>query len=208
MAAMNPRFAVLLFCAALASAACARATTVFPGTRATTDFPGSCGDDTVKFDVKTEKSQLPAAPPVAGKAQIVFIEKGGSLKSELIRYAIDGAWVGANKGDSYFRVTVEPGIHRICSELQAKDGRSGGSIQLAMLSVKPGKIYYIETATGESGVGGGYFPPTTGPGLTGSGGGAIYSGGLNSFCTLTQLDEVTGEHRVRHWKLSTWNTNK
>ena len=41
--------------------------------RATT-LPDACGDDKIKFDVKTEKSKTAPLPPAAGKAQIVFID--------------------------------------------------------------------------------------------------------------------------------------
>ena len=37
------------------------------------NLPESCGDDKVKFDVKTESNRPAPAPPTGGMAQIVLI---------------------------------------------------------------------------------------------------------------------------------------
>ena len=36
-----------------------------------------------------------------------------------MKLAVDGAWVGANHGNSYFSVSVEPGEHHVCVTLQS-----------------------------------------------------------------------------------------
>jgi hypothetical protein len=81
-------------------------------------LPDSCGSEKVDFDVNSKKDQPAPAPPEEGKAQIVFIEsleKSGVLGTPTNRYGMDGAWVGANKGNSYFTVSVAPGEHHLCS---------------------------------------------------------------------------------------------
>jgi hypothetical protein len=99
---MKPNLVVLLLGIFLASAACARATVL----------PSSCGDDKVKFDVKTEASQPPPAPPADGKAQIVFLENEnvplGPFMYATVRFGMDGAWVGADNGNSYFALSWTP----------------------------------------------------------------------------------------------------
>ena len=86
-------------------------------------LPDACGDDSVKFDVKTEKGQPAPAPPPAGKAQIVFIQNfekpSNTWMSPTIRVGMDGAWVGANQSNSYFTLTVDPGVHHLCVSWQA-----------------------------------------------------------------------------------------
>jgi len=190
---MNPRLVVLLLCASLLPAVQARAKTI---------LPDACGDDSVKFDVSTEKNQPAPAGPAEGKAQIVFSGKGGAV----IRYGVDGTWVGANKGDSYFVVTVEPGVHHLCAGWQSISGRVEKNVGVASFTAEPGKVYYFEAQAGVYGGGGGYVAPATGPGVN-SGGGGFVGGSPRTFSfTLTQLDEDTGKYRVKAWKLATWKT--
>ncbi len=68
---------------------------------------GGCGPSEAYFDVKTDRKQHPVAPADAGKALVyVFedIERGPTM-----RVGLDGAWIGANKGKSYFFFSVDPG---------------------------------------------------------------------------------------------------
>lgn len=165
MNAMKPRLVLFLLCFSCAFAVCARAKTI---------LPDACGDDSVKFDVKTEKNQPPPAPPAAGKAQIVFIESwvknmpwiGGS---PIVRFGTDGAWVGADKGESYFTIAVDPGEHHLCASLQTVSGRmKKNSIGVASFTADPGKTYYYQftfTANGHMTMG------ASGPGVTNGGGG-------------------------------------
>ncbi len=65
---------------------------------------------------------------------------GGSPTS---RDAIDGSWVGANQGESWFAVAVTPGEHHVCAAIQ-----SFGIDQLAELthfSAEAGKSYFFRT---------------------------------------------------------------
>ncbi|MFY9854407.1 MAG: hypothetical protein WAK26_11085, partial [Terracidiphilus sp.] len=88
---MKPALVILLLSASFAVAAQAWATTL----------PDACGDDKIKFDVKTEEGQHTPAPPPAGKALIVFIENDDkeigcvALCEVTTRVGMDGAWVGA-----------------------------------------------------------------------------------------------------------------
>ena len=77
--------------------------------RAKTVLPDACGDENVKFDVKTEKDQPAPEPPPAGSGQIIFVEEQNARTSfhmVTVRYGMDGNWVGANYGDSYFVLTA------------------------------------------------------------------------------------------------------
>ena len=82
--------------------------------------PG-CGEPKMKFEVKTEKSQHPAQTDV-GKAMVYFIENDSqfdSFPSPTTRMGIDGEWVGATHGNSYFSVSVDPGEHHLCASWQS-----------------------------------------------------------------------------------------
>jgi len=122
---MRLRFQILLacFCAIAPVAAAARI------------LPPACGDDKIKFDVKVEKGSLDLPPLAPGKARLVFIEtlqKHGVIgRAATTRYGVDGAWVGGNKGDSYFVVDVDPGPHRVCANWQAIN-TTGQSVGVAL----------------------------------------------------------------------------
>jgi hypothetical protein len=104
---------------------------------------GGCGPSEAQFDVKTNDKQHPVAPPEAGKALVYIfedIERGPTM-----RVGLDGAWVGANKGKSYFSFSVDPGEHQLCTNWQSgvfkKTAKRIGSA--ITLQAEAGKVYYL-----------------------------------------------------------------
>jgi hypothetical protein len=101
-----------------------------------------CGPDNIQFDVKVDKKQHPAPPPDSGKA-IVFIMED-ILAGPIMKVGLDGTWVGANKGKSYFYFSVEPGEHRLCSNWQSgvfkESAKRYGSATTFI--AEAGKTYY------------------------------------------------------------------
>jgi len=181
---MNKAFVLWTMAAVFALPVAARAKTI---------LPDSCGSDDVKFDVETKKDQPAPTAPEAGKAQFIFVQNTGTYEHMVppIRYGVDGAWVGANKANSYFAVSVDPGEHHICTSLQMGMGRGSlvkSSAQLATFTAEAGKTYYFEAAI--SIIRGGN-----------NGGGAV------SF-DLTQLSDDVGKYRVKAWKLANSKPNK
>ena len=113
----------------------------------TNTLPDSCGDDKVNFDVKLEKRQPLPAGPESGSAQIVFIEtldKAGTCMHciSTTRIGVDGKWAGANEGNSYFAISVPPGEHNLCTDVQSRSGK----LQLGMgtLTAEAGKMFYYK----------------------------------------------------------------
>jgi len=172
---MKLSLGILLLSASLAFAAQAKATIL----------PDACGDDKVKFDVNAEKGRSAPAPPEAGKAQIVFIENEnqmiGPFMYATVRFGMDGVWAGANKGNSYFVVTVDPGVHHLCASWQSALPRLKKSIDVAKLTAEAGNTYYFAAQV------------TVIP--TGDSNANINFG-------LSQLDEDQGQYRVKAWKLA------
>ena len=172
---MKPGLNALFLCASLACAGQAWATIL----------PDACGDDKVKFDVKTERSKTPPATPEAGKAQIVFIENEnqmiGPFMHATVRFGMDGAWAGANNNNSYFTVTVDPGVHHLCASWQSALPMLKKSIDVASFAAEPGKVYYFAAQVT-----------------------VISTGGNNAnyTFTLSPLDEDEGKYRVKAWKVS------
>jgi hypothetical protein len=206
MVAMNPRLVVLLLCASLLPAVQAAATIL----------PDSCGPDEIKFKIDKAKPPVegqpnPApAPPAAGKAQIIFIEyvdnSGPFFTTPTTRFGVDGKWVGANKGDSYFAVEVGPGLHRFCVNWQSDD-KLAKKVGMAKITAEAGKVYYFEILINRKrfGGGGGFVPGASGPGVTNGGGGFVGGGSSTDISfTFSQVDEDEGAYRLKASTPSTW----
>lgn len=179
---MTPKIALLVLCAWLLPAVQASA-------KSKTILPDACGDDAVQFDAKQEKDAPAFAGPADGKALIVFVE---SMPNEMkmqstTRFGVDGAWVGANRGDSYFTFTAEPGEHNLCASMQSAPARMKKTFtQMASVTAEAGKIYYFEARVNTIG------------GL---------NVGIASF-DFTQLSDSDGKYRVKAWKFATSKPKK
>jgi hypothetical protein len=107
-----------------------------------------CGPANVEFNVKTDKNQHPAAEPEAGKALVyvfdtVKLDPGLALGTVTLRVGLDGSWVGANHGDSYFYFPVDPGDHRICAQWQSTFERLSKLASAISLTAEAGQVYYF-----------------------------------------------------------------
>lgn len=73
----------------------------------------ACRPVNIKFDAKADTSQHPAAQAQDGKALVHVVEAferpGNQLARPTTKVGLDGVWVGANKNNSYFFFSVEPG---------------------------------------------------------------------------------------------------
>jgi hypothetical protein len=193
MVAMKSRLFVLLLCASLFFSVQARAKTI---------LPDACGDDSVKFDVSMQKDRPVLAPPPDGKAQIVFVESwvknmpsiGGG---PIVRFGMDGAWVGANKGDSYFALTVDPGVHHLCASVQTISGRmKKNSVGMTSFTAELGKTYYYQFTFTQSG---GMVMGASGPGVTNGGGGMQ----VNYSFDFAAVPEDEGKYHVKASQFAT-----
>jgi hypothetical protein len=108
--------------------------------------PG-CGAIDAKFDVKADKAQHPVTQAEAGKAVVYFVEDDTHFQSTpkpTTRIGVDGAWVGANHGNSYFYFTVEPGEHHLCASWQSTVGiGSRNKSAAAHFTAEAGGVYYF-----------------------------------------------------------------
>ncbi|MGD0479359.1 MAG: hypothetical protein ABSA42_04255 [Terracidiphilus sp.] len=108
--------------------------------------PG-CGDDAVKFSVKTGQGQN-LAQPDAGKAVVYFIEDDSNFESSpkpTTRAGLDGKWVGATHGNSYLYFSVDPAVHHLCASWQLGvilgKGRKTAAVHF---TAEAGGVYYFE----------------------------------------------------------------
>jgi hypothetical protein len=107
----------------------------------------ACGPQDIRFDVKTEKGQHPAQPD-PGKALVYFIEDDsdfGSFPKPTTRMGVDGEWAGATHGNSYFYVSVNPGVHHLCANWQSSVLLGKGiKTAAAHFTAEAGGVYYFE----------------------------------------------------------------
>jgi hypothetical protein len=106
----------------------------------------ACGPENVGFKVKLDESQHALAQPDPGKARVYFFGDAGTsmtLGYPTVKIAMDGAWVGANHGNSYFSVPVEPGEHHVCVTLQSS--LVAQRVELAHFTAEAEKVYYYRT---------------------------------------------------------------
>jgi len=108
----------------------------------------ACGPANVNYKVSLDRSQHVPVPLEAGKALVYFLQDDGSgvggtsLGSQTTRYAVDGAWLGANRGNSWFAVAVAPGEHHVCTALQSSLVQR---LELAHFTAEAGKSYFFRT---------------------------------------------------------------
>jgi hypothetical protein len=105
------------------------------------EAPG-CGVMSQNFSVKTDKHQHPFAKADAGNALLYLVEDDSEYDASpkpTVRLGIDGMWVGATHGNSYFYVPVSPGEHHICASWEGKFFEKYA--QAAHFTAEAGHIY-------------------------------------------------------------------
>jgi hypothetical protein len=98
----------------------------------------ACGPKGIHFSHRSEKGPqaLPEQPPDKG---LIYVIRTKSLEGAAIqaKMAMDGKWVGVNRGANYFYFEVDPGPHYFC----VKAGFDAPG--LLSLVVEKGKTYYL-----------------------------------------------------------------
>jgi|SRR5579872_428516 len=110
------------------------------------DAQSACGAANVKYDAHQDASQHPAPLPDPDKALIYVVQEIGELKCSgcaLTRVGMDGAWVGANQGSSYFFFSTEPGDHHVCLNWQSLLAGRSRAYAFANFTAEAGKTYYF-----------------------------------------------------------------
>lgn len=135
-------FLLAMFSVGLAASAPAQ------GNMDSTSPYAACGPNETQFDTKTDSADSPTVQPAEGKAQVYVVEdqQFKFVKDVTTRVGLDGAWVGANRGNSYFVFLVDPGKHHLCTDWLPSVG-SGRLVSLAEFTAEAGKAYYFRART-------------------------------------------------------------
>jgi Protein of unknown function (DUF2846) len=110
-------------------------------------IPPACGPQNVVFKASVGDLNRAVAAPEPGKALVYFIQDAGpngDHQHYTLKIGLDGAWVGAYKNNSYFQLSVEPGEHHICANIQS-DSYLGSVMELAHFTAEPGTTYFFRT---------------------------------------------------------------
>jgi Protein of unknown function (DUF2846) len=105
----------------------------------------ACGPANVNFDVKPGQSQ-PSSAPESGKALVYVIGDAGGGRSGwaiTVKVGLDGSWMGATHGNSYFSFSTPPGEHHLCSNWQSKLQEYSSLYSVASFTAEAGKTYYF-----------------------------------------------------------------
>jgi hypothetical protein len=122
------------------------ASPVFAQSAVTAAAPTACGPVDVKFDVKPDPAPPHSELP-SGKAIIYVIEDVGESAYGwiTIRVGLDGSWIGADRGNSYFSFVVSPGEQHLCANWQSSLRSQSSLYSLTNFTAEPGKVYYFRT---------------------------------------------------------------
>jgi hypothetical protein len=110
-----------------------------------------CGPAKTQFNVKTDKTQHPLAQPESGKALVyVFSEYISDPQYQVVghvtmRVGMDGNWMGASHQSSFLSFGVDPGAHRLCSDVQSIFAPKNLNAATT-LTAEPNKTYYYRAA--------------------------------------------------------------
>lgn len=119
----------------------------------------ACGPREVNFDVKQDTTKRPIPEADSAKALLYVVEDLGQcpdcgrgmglgqiatdVSGALTKVGMDGSWVGANQGSSYFFLSVEPGEHHLCMNWQSRMAERSRAYAMANLTAEAGKTYYF-----------------------------------------------------------------
>lgn len=149
----------------------------------------ACGTKGVSFEVTLNAAKQAPPEAQAGKARVYFIQNdgpGGNHQHYTVKVAVDGSWVGAYRKNSYLAVSVTPGEHHFCANVQS-DSSLGKLLTLAQLRAEAGKSYYFQTQ---------------------------FLAGMNTlyptypYLDLRPIDSDEGRYLVDTLPLSVWKLNK
>jgi len=106
--------------------------------------PPSCGPGEIQFEVRTSKGQTDSDIE-AGKARVYIVEVFAKYPFEfhrpILRIGLNGKWVRATRGNSYFDFSADPGDHHLCVQWQSRS--LWREAAFASFTAESGKRYYF-----------------------------------------------------------------
>ena len=114
----------------------------------------ACGPSPAKFDVSETKPEtkkvLPDSDPARALVYVIEEQKFKAVRDVTARFAVDGQWVGANRGNSYFFFFADPSEHHLCVDWISDHVRNGRLVSLNHFTARAGETYYFRIRTSGS----------------------------------------------------------
>jgi hypothetical protein len=144
---MKVAFVVLLFTAPLFA----------QDQAAITSAQSACGPLQVTFAASADGAQHPSPQPDLAKALVFVVADLGQcvecdspppfgttdVSGAVIRIGVDGAWIGASRGNSYLFFSTMPGEHHLCANWQSSLPERARAFSMAGFTAEAGKVYYF-----------------------------------------------------------------
>ena len=115
-----------------------------------------CGPTKTQFDVKVDKKLHFVTQSGSDKALVFVVEEYKTdphfhtIGHVTARAGLDGNWVGATHEGSYISFLVEPGTHRLCSDVQSMFAAAQKLSGAAQLNAEAGKTYYYRVVVDDN----------------------------------------------------------
>ena len=142
------------------------AVSLFAQDRSVAAAQSACGPSDVQFRIKTNSNEHQLAPNETDRALVYVIEeqKFRTFNDVTARVGLDGAWMGANRGNSYLSFSVEAGEHHLCTDWISDWLPNGRLVSLSNFTAEPGEVYYFRARTtgGPSAIGDGKLQAAAG----------------------------------------------
>ena len=126
---------------------------------------------------------------------IETVDECGGCTTPPLRFGVDGQWLGANRGNSYFAVDVVPGIHHLCALSQGSLGPSKPEVRWVNFAAAADRVYYFVANLS-------VISRLQGVGLDGTL--ELQQGAVN----FAQVSEEEGKRRMKASPLSVWRRKK
>lgn len=109
----------------------------------------ACGPLNAELQTKTDYNEAADFQPESGKAMVYVAEeqKYHAARDVTARIGLDGAWVGATRGNSYAFFPVDPGEHHLCADWRSTLLSNGRLVSLFGFTAEAGKVYYFRVRT-------------------------------------------------------------
>jgi len=99
----------------------------------------ACGRQEMTLEVRVDALRHPTPTPESGKALIYVVQ----VDDIITRFGVDGKWVGADRGRTYFYFSTDPGEHHLCAISQTGPDEVGTKVALHELRAEAGISYFF-----------------------------------------------------------------
>ena len=111
------------------------------------DLTAACGPGKTTFTAHESGLVIDQTTPATGKALVYFIQDRGEASEGqhfTVKIGMDGAWIGAYKNNAVLTISVDPGEHHVCANVQSNFA-PGLNLALAHFTAQAGQVYYFRT---------------------------------------------------------------